>query len=109
MSKETTNFIAPPEIETEIIDYCVETLKLSIGEFWYKWFDSNKDGNHTIHIDTNNSSLQETITKTFSDLDFVDKIFKVQKCDYMPGEDIDDFKFQYYIHFKAKANVTQIN
>ena len=98
--RQLSNFTAPPEMEIKIIDFCVETLNLSIGDFWYKWFDSNKEGNHTIHIDTSNPSLEETLQKTFLKLDFVDSVFKIQKCDVIG--DVDEFLFQYFIHFKAK-------
>jgi hypothetical protein len=92
-------FAAPSGIEIKIVNYCIEILNLSIGNFWYKWFKSNKEGNYTIHIDTSDPSLEEIIQKTFPKVDFVKSVFKVQKLN-ITG-DIDGFKFQYFIYFKG--------
>ena len=45
--------IVKPEIELEIIQLGYDSFNLDLGEFWYKWFDSNNPSNKTIHLMVN--------------------------------------------------------
>ena len=100
-------FIAPTEaIELAIINYCVEELELPFGEFWYKWFDHNKENNHGIHIECNVVGLRNRIMNTLKKLDTVElvKFFEVRE---VPLPDYCEYKYQYFIHFKRAAYDTQ--
>lgn len=98
--KELEDFIAPTEdIELQIVEFCLNKLKLEFGEFWYNWFTSNNKSNATVHINCNKDNIRK-LREKFSMLPFVNCIFKVQKN---PME-ASDFKTQYYIHFKVKQS-----
>ncbi len=94
-------FIAPTEeLETEIIEFCLNKLNLTFGEFWYNWFSSSRvktNGNHTIHINTNEEIDITKLKSTFSNISFVKDIFKIVRNNSIG----DEYIYQYYIHFKS--------
>ena len=95
-------FKAPTEeVELSIINNCID-MDLELGEFWYKWFASNKKGNHTLLIECNESGLSDYIRriKEFDSIK-IDKFFSVQEIK-LP--EFCDFQYQYRIHFKEVAD-----
>ena len=100
--KEPT-FSAPTDaLELIIVEYCLDILKLQFGEFWYKWFPSHshkENNNHSMHIECDVQWLRDTLVKTFPQVSFVNKVFKIQE---IPLPEYCEHRVQYYIHFKMK-------
>lgn len=72
-------FPAPTEeIELKMVNYCMDTLHLPFGEFWYAWFPAHaKNRNQTVHIECNVDGLEEIIRQTFSNVVEVEKFHKI--------------------------------
>jgi len=98
-------FTAPNEkLEIAIIEYGINTLKIPFGEFWYKWFDShrNKENNNsTLHFECNDGTLLEKIKETFPMIEELN-FLKFHEIKVISLSEWNDFKFQYFIHFKTK-------
>jgi hypothetical protein len=96
-------FPAPTEeIELNIVEYCLNVLGLQFGEYWYKWFNSNKsetNHNHTLQIECNVSNLSDKIRASLPTVLNIEKIHKIQE---IPLPEWCDFRYQYFIHFKSK-------
>lgn len=100
------------EQELVIINFCLDKLNLSFGEFWYKWFSSSRvknNGNHTVHIDTNTKLDINLVKKEFSTLPFFVSMLEIKEINVHSCYSASDlkeleaemFKYQYYIHFKS--------
>ena len=93
------SYVAVPAIETEIVEYCINELGLVFGDFWYEWFDSNKQGNHILLIKSKERIADGKVRETFPALSFVKEIIRVRPCPVYFDE---DFKFEQYIQFRTK-------
>ena len=99
---EKIKHIAPTEkIELAIVNYCVETLGLEFGEFWYKWFDSNKEDNHSLQIECDVAGLVEKIRKTLKQHDDIN-VVSFYELREIPLPDYCENRYQYNIHFKKE-------
>lgn len=99
------NFIAPnQEIENEIVNFCLDELKIPFGDFWYNWFNSNKECNHTLHIlSVNNVDVNRENLKKLS---FVKRIFNLKVIDLnLINHKVDDISYIYYVVFSSIEKV----
>lgn len=92
------------ELESVIMNYCMNVLKLPFGEFWYKWFESSsyeQTKNMSLHIECNDGKLIEVIKQTLNKIPEIpiQKYFKLQ-C--LPLPEYCDYKFLYHLHFKKQ-------
>lgn len=98
-----TKFKAPTEeLELEIVEFCLNTLGLGMGQFWYDWFTSHNINNATLHINCCSLGMKDFLTKNISKLSFVGKIHEIREMDISNFIEPEEFPIKYTIHFKIK-------
>jgi len=88
------------EIENEIVNFCLNELKIPFGDFWYEWFSSNKKDNFNLRIKTVNKI--DINREQLLRLTFIKTIFKITNLDLAEIFCMqDDIRYICNIHFSS--------
>lgn len=93
-------FTVPMQIELEIVEFCLNELKIPFGDFWYEWFNSNKEGNHSLKIYT--CGVVDISREQLFKLSFIKRLFNTHLINLVSiGCQFDDINYVWDIRFSS--------